>query len=360
MSLTTPYLISPIKPFSPEKSYDFPFIYSSGEQAVRNNLVIQRLSDNFTVYDETIESFSVKHPVSSNTLQSGFPYKARIRVGSVTNLWSEFSDWVIFWVLEKPVVTIDNIDYENQNRVYNQTVTFSSTYSHSNNESLQSYRYNLYDSSNNLIESYNERFTDGTTSLTQEVAGLVNGELYYIELKTISVNFQEYSTGLILVRPFYVVPATSSAIKVENMPSEGAVKLLANLVQIVGKLYDNNDEIVAAEDIEYVDGEKIDLNRVDYDRVMFEEGFNTLSEEFVLKLWCENIPDDTVFLTMLSNYGRISLTKYDNRIHLFKYTNGVTHPSHYVSEEHNFSNGKQFMIHLVSIASAFDVKVFEV
>lgn len=357
--LATPSISFPIKPFSPSKPYDFIIIYRSGDQAVRNNLVIQRLSDNLTVYDITLESFTLKHTLPANKLQSGVPYKARIRVGSVSGQWSQFSEWVIFWVFDSPTLAIGNIDYANQNRVYGQTVEFTASYTHLNGEMLSSYRFNLYNSNQQLIQSYDERFSNGDSPLTQEVAGLQNGELYYIELKTISVNQQEASTGLILVRPFYITPKITSAITVENKAEEGAVKVTANIIQIVGRLYDANGNEINKDLIEYVDNEKLDMNRIDYVKLVYDKGFDTTTEDFVMKLWCENLPDDfsNVFLTVLSEYGRLDFKLYDNKIHILKHINGVTYPAHYASNDYDFLPNEQFMIYVKSVGGSIDVEV---
>lgn len=357
--LTTPFIRSQIKPFSPSAAYDFLFDYRSGDQAVRNNLEVQRLSDNFTAYNQTIESFTLKHTLPANTLQSGAAYRARVRIGSVSGQWSQFSEWVIFWVLDSPTLTIDNIDYANQNRVYSQTVEFSASYSHANSELLSSYRYNLYSSNRQLIQSYSEKFSDGSSPLTQEIAGLQNGELYYIELKTISVNLQETSTGLILVRPFYITPKITSAITVENKADEGAVKVTANIIQIVGRLYDNDGNEIEKDLIEYVDNAKLDMNRPDYAKLVFDKGFETDTENFTMKLWCKNLPAsfDRVFLTMLSEYGQLDFKSYNSRIHVLKHINRVSYPSHYVSNEYVFLPDKQFMIYVKSVNGAIDIEI---
>src|SRR5699024_4705272 len=119
-------------------------------------------------------------------------YKARIKAGGANGEWSEWSDWVFFWVLEDPIVNITNIDYLNQNRVYSQTVNFIASYNHPDDEQLQSYRFTLYDSNKNILNVYEEKYYTDEVLLEQEVTGLSNGELYYIELKVFTVNQQEY------------------------------------------------------------------------------------------------------------------------------------------------------------------------
>lgn len=357
MALTRPALVSPIKPFSSSQSYDFPFIYTSGDQAVKNNLVIQRLSDNVEVYNQTIDSFQLKHPLPPNTLQSGQVYKACIRIANINNQFSEFSDWIIFWVLDNPTITIDNIDYANHNRVYGQTITFSATYTHPNGELLQSYRYLLYDSNQVLIQSFPEVFADGSQPLTQEIAGLQNGEEYYVEVKTLSVNGQEASSGLILFRPFYISPKLLSVLTVENLSDQGAVKVSANIIQIIGKLYDANGNEIDSRTIEYVNGEEIDLTRSDYEKLVFQEGFKIDKSDFVLKLWCKNIPDDKVFLTLRSENGKIELMKYNNKIHTFKYINGFSYPAHFASNELVVNADEQFMVYMKSEGHLIDLSM---
>ncbi|WGT38002.1 hypothetical protein QH639_19570 [Lysinibacillus sp. 1 U-2021] len=354
--LLTPTLYQ-VKPFPPTEDVDFSFSYTGGDQAVRNNLVIYRLTDNKKVYDQTIDSFSLKHKLPTNTLVSGVAYKCQLRVGNINNQFSQFSNWVFFWVLENPVITIDNIDYANYNRVYNQTVTFSATYTHSNDEKLQSFRYILYDNNKSLISSFSEGFSDGAYPLTQEITGLTNEVDYYIEVRTISQNQQEYSTGLIKFTPFYITPKLTSAITVENLSIEGAVKVHANIIQIIAKLYDNFGNEIVRNNVQYVDDDKIDLNRLDYGKLVIDEGFKIENDDFVLKLWCENIPDDKVFLTLYSNFGKIELIKYNDKIHAFSHVYNVRHPAHFVSNELVVLPNQQFMIYMKSQYQLLDLKI---
>lgn len=355
--MTTPSLVKNIKPFSPDQSYDFPFVYTSGVQALRNNLIIQELSTGNQVYNATLETFSLKHQVPPSTLSAGSAYRASVRVGGAQDTLSEFSDWVIFWVLEKPELNIINIDYLNQNRVYSQTVDFQTEYTHPNFELLQSYRYNLYDSNQNLMQSYSEIYADGSELLTQEITGLVNGDLYYIELKIYTVNQQEASTGLVLVRPFYIAPILTSAIGVENIKSEGAIKVTANIIQIIGRLYDENGIEIVKDDIEYIDNEKLDMNRPDYDKLVYSEGFDIEGDDFALKLWCENLPEDRVFMKLYSDYGWIDFRCYDNKVHVFKHQYDVTYPSHHTSEEFTVLENEQFMIYVKAVDHSFNIEV---
>ena len=354
--LTRPILKSVI-PFSHTNEQRFEFNFSGQSQAVRNNLVIQKVSDNTEVYNQNQETFSLRHILPPSTLQNGIEYRARVRVGNINNQWSDFSDWIVFWVLAEPTIEITTIDYNNQNRVYNQTVMFESTYTHENNELLQSYRYLLYDSNQNLIQSFREQFADGSQPLTQEITSLENGVLYYLEVKTISANGQLGTSGKVNFRPFYIAPRLFVTLTSENLSEQGAIKISANLIQIIGKLYDQNGDEINPLDIEYVDDDWIDLTRPNYDKLIFNEGFNILQDDFLMRIWCKNIPDNMVFLKLNSAYGRIELVKYNDMIHAFKYINNSNVVSHFASNELVINQDEEFIIEAKQVNHLIDLLI---
>lgn len=368
--LTTPSMIGNIKPFPPNKEYTFKFDYSSGAQATKNRLEIQRVSDNTVVYNIEKNSFSLNHTIPANTLTAGIFYKVRVKVSSVSGEQSNFSEWNFFYVFSEPLISITNIDYDNQNRVYSQTVEFEAEYSQTENEPLSSYRFIFYDSNKQILNSYPEKFDVSEIveippspikkyRMSQEIAGLKNNELYYIELKTISSHLQEASTGLILVRPFYIAPSIRSAITLENKSEQGAIKVTANIVQIFGTLYNASGLPIDKNSVEYVDGEKLDMNRLDYERLVYLDGFNTDTSEFVLKLWCENVPEefDKEILQIKTSNGYLKFYFYENRIHCFKHVNRVRYNSYYVSNALDFSLNSKFMLYAKSVNSMIHLEI---
>lgn len=330
--LTTPVL-KRINPFDKGQDYMFGFGYQGSNQTNKNNLIIEKVSDNQVVYNQTQTTFSLRHVLPADTLVNGINYRAKIRVGDINNNWSQFSEYIFFWVLQSPVLEITTIDYNNQNRVYNQTVNFETTYSQANSEALQSYRYLLYDNNQDLMVSFPEKFANGSLPLTQEITGLGNGVLYYLEVKTQSVNGQQGSTGLINFKPFYITPKLLSTLVVENAPEQGALKLNADILQLFLKLYDGNGNEVNQFDIDYIDNDWIDMNRTDYAKLVTSEGFKIEQSNFTLQIWCKNIPENEVFLTLFSNNGKIKLSMYGNKIHAFKSIYGSSLLGHFASEE---------------------------
>ena len=133
--LTTPVLRK-FNPFNATSDFLFKFDYKGSNQAAKNNLVIEKVDDNTVVYNQTQSTFSLQHNLPANTISNGINYRAKIRVGDINNNWSNFSDYIMFWVFDNPILAITTIDYDNQNRVYNQTINFETTYSHPNSEEI--------------------------------------------------------------------------------------------------------------------------------------------------------------------------------------------------------------------------------
>ena len=354
--LTTPILQHLIRPFDATKDYEFIFYTSGGNQVLRNNLVIEDMN-NAVIYDQSIETFGYKHKIPANTLINGVLYKVKIRTGGINNTWSQFSEYEMFYCFSPAIIGIPTINYEDQNRVYNQTVNFEATYLQAENEQLQSYRFLLYDSNKDLIQSFPEQFYSGVGNLNQEITGLTNGELYYIQVKTESVNGLLTDTALIWFRPFYIAPRLSVVLTPENLKEQGSIKLSANIVQIIGKLYDDSGNQINPLDIEYIDGEWIDLARPDYSRLIFDDGFDIAQSNFMMQIWCKNIEDNDVFLTLHSPYGELRLTKYNNRIHAFKTSKYHKLKSHFTSDVFDFDGNSQYMIYIKQINNLVDIEV---
>ena len=106
--LQTP-ILQPIKSYSAIDTHDFGFYYQGSSQIVKNNLVIERTSDNSVVYNKTIDSFALFHTVTGGSLTNGYEYKAKIRVADINDNWSDFSDWIVFSCYSYPILNITSI-----------------------------------------------------------------------------------------------------------------------------------------------------------------------------------------------------------------------------------------------------------
>jgi hypothetical protein len=354
--LTTP-ILNDIKTFNANKEYTFVFNVIGGNQVIGNNLIIERVSDNVEVYNQTQETFNFRHTLPPYILQNGTNYRAKIRTKDINNNWSNFSATLLFWCYSEPDLNITTIDYNNQNRVYNQTVVFETTYSQSEGEQLQSYRYLLYNENKDLLKSFPEQFADGSQPLTQEIAGLENNQLYYLEVKTLSPNGNAGTTGLVHFRPFYTAPKLTVTVTPENLPEQGAIKVSANIIQIILKLYDNDGNQINPMNVEYVDDDWIDMNRTDYAKLVADEGFNILQDNFLLQLWCKDLPENKVFLTLYAPQGRLEMFKLNNRIRVYKYVDNLDFQGYFASNEFEIIDGQELMIYMKQDNHLIDLQV---
>lgn len=323
--MQTPILNKDIIPFNQDLNYDFKFFYNGTSQIVSNNLVIEDADTSATVYDVTVNSFNLFHRVAANTLVNGHMYRAKIRIKDASDTWSSFSDSVTFFVLANPTISIKEIDYNNNNRVYSQSPLLTAIYSHENNEKLSSYAFYLYDNNQSLIKKYPDVFyTNGL--LEQQIDGLESARIYYIEIKTISAYKQQYSTGLIQILPTYETPKISGTIVSQNIPDKGALEVEANILQIIGYYRNKNGAITT--DFTFINGEKVDLR--DGATIGFQQNIE-IPSEFNLQIWASDIVEDKVFLTLFGENGNIIFYKYKNRIHAEIVIDTLGISSHFVS-----------------------------
>lgn len=354
--LTTP-ILNGIKTFNATKDYTFTFNVTGGNQVVANNLVIERVSDNAIIYNQSQETFNFRHILPAYTLTNGTNYRAKIRTRDINNNWSNFSITLLFWCYSEPRLNITTIDYDSQNRVYNQTVLFETTYTQDGGEILQSYRYLLYDENKDLLKSFPEKYDDGNQPLTQEIAGLENGVLYYLEVKTLSPSGSSGTTGLINFKPFYIAPRLTVVVTPENAPKQGAIKVSANIIQIILKLYDNHGNQINLNDVEYIDEEWIDMNRIDYTKLVADEGFDVLQSNFLLQLWCKDLPEDEVFLTLYAPQGRIEMFKLKNKIRVYKYIDNLSFQGYFASNDFTLLDNQEVMIYMKQDNHLIDLQV---
>lgn len=318
-------MLYPFAPINAIKENSIQFNFNGQNQIVKNNLILEKL-DGTEVYNSIQNTFNYSHVLNANILANGTTYKAKLRVSDINNSWSEFSDYVIFHTLAECILSIISID--NQGKVYNQTVNFQTSYSHPNNEILQSYRYFLYDSNKNLKIAFDEIYSDDASHLTQEITGLINGETYFIEVKTTSVKGQISTTGKVEFLASYSVPKVASGVLAENIKSEGLVKISSSVKQVVLKLYNNNNVEIPNENIQYINN-KLDLNNVNCKKLVLSD--QKINQNFVMQVWFENIPTNEILLRVYFSNGYFEISYYNNKYHCFRHYYDNNLIAHFVS-----------------------------
>ena len=388
IALTRPILEQIPSAFPATSIYDFIFYVFSGTQVTQNRLIIKNNSTLSIVYDQTISSTLYKHNLpayyietttyNSNEkvryngrlykclqtslgnlptdilyfedigiadIQNGIQYKVTVLTGDSSSNWSLESDSVLFYCFEIPTVTIDNII---GGLVLNQDWKFEGTYTHT--DTLQSYRYFLYDATGvTILLSSDDLYDLDEGNLAYTFAGLINNTFYQVEVKTLSIHNQEGTSGKITFKPLYIAPQLDSALTLENKPDEGTIEITANIVQVLGKLYTMelstvNDIVIETNNLVpiepenlYINNDTIDLIDITYNtyplKVKFSGGFNVTNSNFIMKIWCKNITLNKYFCKLHSENNCIALIKSNEisdpvgsfRINALKF--GVPFPS---------------------------------
>jgi len=110
--------------------------------------------------------------------------------------------------------------------------------------------------------------------------------------------------------------------------------------------------------VQYIDNEWINMNRIDYDKLVADEGFNILSDDFILQLWCKELPESKVSLTLFSPQGKIEMFKFNNKIRLYKYINNLDFQGYYVSDDFELDSfDQELMIYVKQENQTIDIIV---
>lgn len=307
MSLTTPTLKF-INSFDSLSEQDFEFVATGGNQVIKNKLVIRKNLDNQIIYNSTIETFQFNHKLPKATLQNGQQYNAQIFTYDINGNESQGSNIMLFYCLSTPFITITNL---NEGKINNSSYEFLGEYSQEENEELESYQYKLYDQNQVLISASSSKYD---SSLVHTFSGLKNNHIYYIELRVLTLNGLEATTGLQQFIANYISPMVCAVMNLENIPEIGAIKANINVINIEGKSNPNPPK--------YIDGEYIDLTSTD-SWVRFNEGFS-LEGDFTLKVWAKNLTNRETFMILYnlddteSNKRRILMEYFDDVIRVYQ------------------------------------------
>lgn len=347
-----------IQPWDATKGASFYFQYTGSRQALTNHLVVTDVSTSEIVYSFEFSSFEKVHHLPPNHFTNGKVYKARLRVKFDDGNYSPYSNEVEFRTFATPVLDITSID--GQGYVYNQDVTFIADYSQGDNEKVKTYRFSLYDENEDLIENYPIRYPMAENELTEVVKNLEKGKGYFIECHIETINGVIYSHRERFI-PMYIVPSVNGLISTRTDEDEGFVRITANLKQVLGtqvrgKPRPVGDDGYDSNNYTYIDNDWIVIPK---DKpVMFEGlGMNRASD-FVLKVWCKSVPNDSKFMELspVANEGiAISFWKYGNRIVAEKTFNGVT--SRHCSNIVTIPSGAEFMVYAKAIEHRIEVEL---
>lgn len=294
-------IVNKISTYDAKNSVDVTFQVYGGNQVVKNKIVIERVSDNMTVYQDTITSFILKHTIPPNTLTNGIQYRAKIQTYDSGDNTSDYSDSVIFYCYSTPTITMNIIDGQ---LIENTNYIFTCTYSQLENEDVSGYRFYLYDSSKALISTSSEKYDESFSNLFD---GFSDNGHYYVEMKVNTVHGLLATSGLIGFSVNYMSPTFNTALVLEQIDKSGEVKVNGHIIRIDGQIkngtvtYENNDWCNLKSGVIYFDS---------------VHGF-TLDSDWNLRTWVKDIKNDSIIFTFSNGIYTIETWWINGKVKLY-------------------------------------------
>ena len=74
-------------------------------------------------------------------------------------------------------------------------------------------------------------------------------------------------------------------------------------------------------------------------------------------MWCKDLPENKVFLTLYSPQGKLEMFKLNNRIRVYKYIDRLDFQGYFVSNEFEIIDGQELTIYMKQDNHLIDLQV---
>lgn len=301
MALTKPILFSQ-PAFDATKQYVFTFNVVGGSQVVSNRLTIVNQDSGSIVYQDIQLSFSFTHILPANALANGEYYYAYLNTFDSSDNMSVDSNMIQFYCYTKPNFYIDNIP--SSGIIQNSSYEFSAYYNQSEDELLNSYEFNLYDSQQIQISTSGVQYTSESEVpiyVNYTFTGFKDSTSYYIQAIGKTIEGTVIETDLIPFVVKYEEPSAFNAMQLSNNCKGGYILVQSNLRGI--DTDSNPDPPI------YVYGNTaVDLREID-SYVDWYNGFN-LNSNFTASLWGNSFSIGSEIVSFIDNFGNKLSVKF--------------------------------------------------
>lgn len=291
MALVTPTLL-PMAAFDATQQATFTFtVQGSSAQVVANQLTIREQDTNDIVYQEKQETFTYTHVVNADELTNGTYYNATISTFDTNDNQSQESVPIQFWCYTTPTLQFTNIP--SSGIITNSSFNFQFTYTQIENEPINSYVVNLFNSSQVQIATSGVQYaTTGTPpySGSYTFTGFENNTVYYVQVTATTTEGTIISTGLQQFTVQYTRPDLFTLVQLTNNCDEGYVTITSNIILIEGS--SNPDPPT------YINNQEVDLTD-EGSWVQWNEGFS-ITGDMMARVWFRN-PNEYSTLVQFSN-----------------------------------------------------------
>jgi len=335
-------IIKKIVPFDAEKDSEI-YISWNGNRAYANRIIIMNNSNLEVVFDDTISSFSLTHTIPAHTLTNGKEYVIQAQVFDRENIASPLSAKANFYTFHTPDFYFYNLP-EN-NIITNASFDATMYYFSSDWESIDNYRFYLYDSTKKELVCSDILYDDMYLNYT--FRGLESDCVYYLRCIGMTIHGMELDTGYVEITVKYETPSTYSRIYATNKPKQGCISVATNLII----LQYNGDE-----EFEYNNGM---INLVDK-TLYYDEGF-LIDGDFTLIIRGMHLWQTNEIFKMSNNVDNLLISSriYTDGTLRFKLTvpNGVGHYILY-SKPLKFSDEDMITICVRRINNVYQLECF--
>lgn len=291
MALVTPTLL-PMVAFDATQQATFTFtVQGSSAQVVANQLTIREQDTNDIVYQEKQETFTYTHVVNADELTNGTYYNATISTFDTNDNQSQESVPIQFWCYTTPTLQFTNIP--SSGIITNSSFNFQFTYTQIENEPINSYVVNLFNSSQVQIATSGVQYaTTGTPpySGSYTFTGFENNTVYYVQVTATTTEGTIISTGLQQFTVQYTRPDLFTLVQLTNNCDEGYVTITSNIILIEGSSNPNPPT--------YINNQEVDLTD-EGSWVQWNEGFS-ITGDMMARVWFRN-PNEYSTLVQFSN-----------------------------------------------------------
>lgn len=294
MAMVRPVLIG-VSAWDATQNFTFSFnVASGGNQVVANRLIIRDNITNEIVYNQKQVTYRYEHIVPANALINGNYYNATVTTYDALDDASAASLPIQFYCYSTPSLVLSNIPVGGI--VSSPSYEFNIIYTQDEDESLNSYQFNLYNTSLVLISTSGTLYTqDGTPPFyaSHTFSGFEDGLVYYVSASGVTVNGTVVTTELAQITVEYATPSLHTLIELTNNCEEGFISVRSNIAPIEGQSEPPNPIFIGGHELDLTSGGRY---------VWFNQGFSIIGN-FASTAWVRNPTLDSTLFTFTDVQG---------------------------------------------------------
>ena len=275
MALTTPILYTQVA-FDASKDQAFKFNVIGGDQVTGATITIKDNASLVTAYTGTSTSFAYSITVPAGSLVNGHYYQASIVTHNAAGESSQPSNTIQFYCYSTPSFEFSNLP--STHIINNASYVFDVTYNQTEGETLNAYRFDLFDNTGVLLSTSGSKYVSSSglpLTVSYTFSGFEDKTVYGIQCTGTTVNGTLVDTGLVTISVQYETARGYSYLYLTNNCEDGNITVEANVVGINGSSYPDPPT--------YLADRLVDLTQ-EGSYVKWAEGYQ-LPNDYTMKIW---------------------------------------------------------------------------